>query len=224
MSTIMEWAKKTVLFLGAILPSNYEIVLQDTIAGKIISIINGHVSGRCLNAPLTDYALKVISDERWKTTDYELNYWGKTTEGNILRSSTFFLKERDKLVGMICININISDYERISSEIMGLVGLNSQITTTVAENASQELNNSNHQLMENFAKSKHEVISNTISQCLKNKNNIPVSRLTQKEKLEVVKVLKDQGVFLLKGAISDVAVCLNCSEATVYRYLSKLTK
>ena len=39
MSTIMEWAKKTVLFLGAILPSNYEIVLQDTIAGKIISII-----------------------------------------------------------------------------------------------------------------------------------------------------------------------------------------
>ena len=43
------------------------------------------------------------------------------------------------------------------------------------------------------------------------------------EKITVIQTLYDKGVFLIKGAVPEVAQALFCSEATVYRYLSKLS-
>ena len=46
--------------------------------------------------------------------------------------------------------------------------------------------------------------------------------LTQDEKMHVVAQLDSQGVFLLKGAVRDVAERLHCSQASVYRYLTRI--
>ena len=45
------------------------------------------------------------------------------------------------------------------------------------------------------------------------------ARLTAREKREVVEELNARGVFLLKGAVTEVARRLAVSEQTVYRYL-----
>ena len=45
------------------------------------------------------------------------------------------------------------------------------------------------------------------------------SRLTAREKREVVEELNARGVFLLKGVVTEVARRLSVSEQTVYRYL-----
>lgn len=218
MSSIMERAKSLVAFLGNVLPLNYEIVLQDVAAGKIIAIEHSEVSGRHKDAPLTDYALRVIADERWKNTDCELNYSGRTGDNKILRSSTFFLKEEGQLLGMICINVNTAVYESLSYEILKLGGLflkpqNFPLAVSADESP-----------IETFSKSYTDVIGNTISSILESKGNIHVSRLTQGEKLEIVGELNKQGVFLIKGSISEVAERLGCSDASIYRYLSKLNK
>lgn len=218
MSSIMERAKSLVAFLGNVLPLNYEIVLQDVAAGKIIAIEHSEVSGRHKDAPLTDYALRVIADERWKNTDCELNYSGRTGDNKILRSSTFFLKEEGQLLGMICINVNTAVYESLSYEILKLGGLflkpqNSPLAVSADESP-----------IETFSKSYTDVIGSTISSILESKGNIHVSRLTQGEKLEIVGELNKQGVFLIKGSISEVAERLGCSDASIYRYLSKLNK
>ena len=55
-------------------------------------------------------------------------------------------------------------------------------------------------------------------------SGVPVDRLTQEEKMKVVEQLNNKGVFLLKGAVSEVARQMASSEATIYRYLSKLNK
>ncbi|WP_238558869.1 helix-turn-helix domain-containing protein [Yersinia pestis] len=39
------------------------------------------------------------------------------------------------------------------------------------------------------------------------------------EKKEIVKKLNEKGVFLLKGAVAEVAMRLETSEQTIYRYL-----
>ena len=51
---------------------------------------------------------------------------------------------------------------------------------------------------------------------------ISPARLKQEERMTVIHTLQEKGVFLIKGAVPEVAQALSCSEATIYRYLSKL--
>ena len=65
-------------------------------------------------------------------------------------------------------------------------------------------------------------ICRDIIQTVLGKISIPADRLSSNEKIEIVKELNEQGVFLLKGGVSKVAAALSISEPTVYRYLQKL--
>lgn len=49
-------------------------------------------------------------------------------------------------------------------------------------------------------------------------------RLTSAEKKQIVSVLASNGVFCLKAAVKAVAAGLNCSQASIYRYLSQIEK
>lgn len=49
-------------------------------------------------------------------------------------------------------------------------------------------------------------------------------RLTVDEKMEIVRRLNGDGFFLMKGAVSQIAMILGTSEATIYRYLSSVNK
>ena len=51
---------------------------------------------------------------------------------------------------------------------------------------------------------------------------LPPDRLTMDEKIRIVEDLQQAGIFYMKGAVSEVAAQLGSSEATIYRYLSKL--
>lgn len=48
--------------------------------------------------------------------------------------------------------------------------------------------------------------------------------LSQDEKIAIVEKLDGKGVFLFKGAVALVAGRLQTSEATIYRYLSKINR
>ena len=52
---------------------------------------------------------------------------------------------------------------------------------------------------------------------------VDVDRLNQDEKMEIMEILDRKGVFLLKGSVSFVAKELHSSEASIYRYLGKLS-
>nr|WP_304654861.1 helix-turn-helix domain-containing protein [Sporolactobacillus sp. STSJ-5] len=54
--------------------------------------------------------------------------------------------------------------------------------------------------------------------------NIPPERMSQEERLEIIEKLNENGIFLLKGIVSIVAEELCTSEASIYRYLSKVKK
>lgn len=213
MHPLMEQAMLMVDFIAVAAGNNCEVVLLDIERQQIIKIANSHVSKRKAGAPLTDFALKVLSTGEWKHSDSITNYRGVLPDGTQLRSSTFFIKDGDRLLGMLCINIDTTVYSQIITEISSLMGGSSY--------AAPAVNSAYH--TETFHSSVGDIISETIAEVFPGENIHP-SRFTQEEKMLIVQKLSSKGVFQLKSAIAEVARSLSCSEATIYRYLSKLGK
>ena len=103
-SQLLQHYVKLTEFLGHALGPDYEVALHDLTDKNrsIIAIANSHVSGRELGAPLTNTALKILRDRSYESQDYLLHYRGVSAGGKTLRSSTFFIKQNGRLIGMLC--------------------------------------------------------------------------------------------------------------------------
>ena len=113
---------KVTEFLGLTLGPDYEVALHDMTDKNrsIIAIANNHISGRDVGAPLTNVALKILMDRSYETQDYRLHYCGMSAKGKVLHSSTMFIKQNGKLIGMLCINFDDSKYREASDAILKL--------------------------------------------------------------------------------------------------------
>jgi len=210
-------------FLGKSLGSDYEVALHDIgyDTSSIVAISNGYISGRTIGAPITNLGLNIISNKSYKNSKYKLNYNGISKDQNILRSSTMFIKdENETLVGMLCINFDDRKYVDISNQILKLCRADELIEQNSSyESLSPLLNDE----METFPSSIAEVTETVLKKVLVD-NNIPIDRLTQNERVNIINILNRQGIFMLKGAVCEVAKQLYCSEPSIYRYLSKLNE
>lgn len=217
-SSLLRQYVKLTEFLGAALGPDYEVALHDLTDKNrsIIAIVNGYISGREIGAPLTNMALSVLKDESYEWQDYRLHYSGVSAAGNTLRSSTMFIKENGKLIGMLCINFDDSRYQAFARQVLTLCHPNQYFhaLTQPEENPSRP---------ETFRNSTEAVAQDAIAHELE-LLGVPAERLTSEERLQIIAALEKSGIFLLKGAVKDVAAGLGCSQASVYRYLSQIKK
>lgn len=205
--------EKLGLFLSSSLGNNVEIVIQSVSPENsgIVAIFNGNVSGRKIGDPLTRFALKMIEDEVYKEKDFLVGYKGRSKDSDkVIRSSTYFIKdEKDSLVGMFCINRDITEYKKGAEMLLSLAGM--------SEYAIIE---------EDTIGSYTEDISDTIQEIIEklvSEFNISLdNQLSKNQKIKLISGLKKKGVFNVKGSVVEVAAALNISEPSVYRYLSKI--
>ncbi|MGE4277618.1 MAG: transcriptional regulator [Lawsonibacter sp.] len=205
-------------FLGRILGPDYEIALHDLSCKQpsIVAITNGHVSGRSIGAPLTNVAMQLIAEKAYLIQDWKLNYRGLAANGKVLRCSTLFLKdERGALIGLLCINFDDSRYRDLSEKVFSLCHPDEYAAKNIAISATESVEQET--FYNNISAATEDAFLAVTSNA-----NIPTDRLTQAEKLEIIQLLDKKGVFMLKGAIPMVANRLSCSQASVYRYLSKI--
>ena len=213
---ILDYYKKLVDFLGEVLGENAEVVLRD--CRKPDHDIIAIASGRTIGAPITDFTLSILANEEWKEKDYVVNYEGKAAPDKRLRSSTYFIREEGKLVGQLCVNIDMTPYEQVMDRIrqlsgMGLMsdgGQSGIICSGPVENFSEDV------IGDMMKKAVITVVGSSEAKVRE--------RLTQKEKIEIIGELNRAGLFQLKGAVGAVAEYLYCSEASVYRYQSKIQR
>lgn len=207
-------------FLGAALGPDYEVALHDLTDKNqsIIAIANGYISGREVGAPLTNMALSVLKDESYEWQDYRLHYSGLSAAGNVLRSSTMFIKEDGKLIGMLCINFDDSRFQSFAQQVLTLCHPNQFVQAQDQPPEGADLPRP-----ETFRNSTDAVTQDAIAHEL-GRLGVPADRLTSEERLQVISALEASGIFLLKGAVKDVAAGLGCSQASVYRYLSQIRK
>ncbi|MGN0993808.1 MAG: transcriptional regulator [Butyricicoccus sp.] len=223
---LLQQFSKLTEFLGRALGPDYEVALHDLTDKdcSIVAIANNHISGREIGAPLTNVALKIIADRSYLTSDYRVHYRGVSADGKMLRSSTFFIKdEAGALIGMLCINFDDSRYKALSDSILGLCHPDAFVETNFLFDEQRLATQLLPEEPESFQHTPRGVAGSEVASVLRDLN-VAADRLTQDEKMEVVGVLESRGVFLLKGAVKDVAEALCCSPASVYRYLSKLRK
>ena len=202
-------------FLGACFGENTEVVLHsfEDINRSVIAIHNGHISGRTIGAPLTSFALSKLKDKGKEGPPYYLNYLGKSKNNQPLRSNSFFiLDSKGDPVGMLCINMDVTKYKEAAELLQKLA--------FIPQLMAEEKDSNN---VEAFYSSPKDMI-NAIIDDVTHSAGIPIERLTVDEKMEIVKRLNNEKFFLIKGAVSQVAVMLGISEATVYRYLSNINK
>lgn len=221
-SPLLQHYIKLTEFLGYALGPDYEVALHDLTDKdrSIVAIANNHVSGREVGAPLTNVALRILRDKSYENQDYILHYLGVSSTGKTLRSSTMFIKHDGKLIGMLCINFDDSRFQAVSDALLRLchpdhfVDTNFQVDETLADRFAPA---------ERFHNSIHGVATEAVLREL-DRRNITADRLNSEERIQIIGALDSEGVFLLKGAVKDVADALECSQASVYRYLSAIRK
>ena len=179
---IMQYYANIVPFLGVVLGDTYEIALLDCRSKQLVAIANGHISGRTVGAPMTNLACQIVEKGDWRHSDYIANYSGVSSDGTPLRSSSYYIKYDNELLGMLCINIDISAYTHIS-ELALKLGVSNSVNQVLAELYGE---------------------------------NIP-QHFSMDERTNILRILSDRKIFLIKGAVPRVARMLGCSEPTVYR-------
>lgn len=214
-------------FLGHMLGPDYEIALHDVTRKQpsIVAIANGQISGRSVGAPLTNVAMQLIAEKAYLTQNWRLNYRGVSANGKVLRCSTLFVKDdKGALAGLLCINFDDSRYRELSEKVFALCHPDDYVARNISINATP-LGLAAGETGE------QETFYNSISAATEgaflsvtNSASMPSDRLTQTEKLEIIQLLEQRGVFMLKGAIPVVAQRLSCSQASIYRYLSKINQ
>ena len=213
-------------FLGQALGPDYEVALHDMTDKNrsIVAIANNHISGREIGAPLTNVALKILMDKSYETQDRLL--LRLSAEGKTLRSSTMFIKHNGKLVGMLCINFDDSRYLAASENVLRLchpdIFIDDHIAPQQAE-PGDPFPRAVPATTESFHNSIDAVAGDAVGRELI-RLGVTADRLTPDERMQIIASLESGGIFLLKGAVKDVADALHCSQASVYRYLPRLKR
>lgn len=210
-------------FLGSVLGSHCEVVLHDVsnIESSIVAIKNSHVSSRKVGGSLTDLALQILKEKSYLEKDFLINYSGKTKDGKVVRSSTFFIKdESGNVAGMLCINMDVSTLVETRNHLEELIqGVS--IAAPGGLNLEGKCLDAVVKPIEDLHTSIEDLTTSIIMKTL-SEVEVPPDRMSPEEKMRVVQRLSEKGVFLIKGAVAEVAKHLKTSEATVYRYNSKI--
>jgi predicted transcriptional regulator YheO len=186
---------------------NCEVVLHDirNPQSSVIAIANGHITGRSIGSPMTEYGLATLRSGQFDKPI--VNYRKKTKDGKLLKSSSLFIKdENGKLIGFLCINYDISELT-IARNIIN------NLTNIIEETDFSEED-------ESFGNTVNEMLSSIVNKTLESVGK-PVAFISKEEKVNIVQMLDEKGVFLIKGAIDYVAKVLCVSRYTVYNYLDE---
>jgi len=206
-------------FLAELLGPRTEVVLHDTsdLSRSIVALTNGHVSGRSVGGPATDLVLKVLQNHEHDDQDFLANYLAVSRAGGSFRSSTFFIRDADDgVVGMLCINIDDGPLTRardLLTAITATTGLVKGEPRTEEPRPSRAAEPVAERLSATVDELAHDGIDRIIAA-----RGVEPQRMTSEEKIATVRELERAGVFLLKGAVAQVASALHVSEPTVYRY------
>jgi len=193
-------------FLAQLCGPGCEVLLHDLSLnnGTVVCIENGLHSGRYVGSPLTDFALQIINDRLYETQNFLTNYFG-TAKGKNFISSTFFIKNEERLIGLLCVN---RDYGPLTAFEKAFAILKEQYNLGGPINKVQETLDVSVEIL----------LENMINAAIQDSKIDPV-RMSRKEKAAIIQHLADQGVLKMKGAITEISKQLAISVPTVYRYI-----
>ncbi|WP_147532815.1 helix-turn-helix transcriptional regulator [Bacillus marasmi] len=203
---IFDHAIRTADMLVTMFGSNCEVVVHDfKNLKKSLIHIAGNVTGRKIGSPSTDLILSELKKNPADIEDIP-NYKTQSQKGNMMKSSTVFLRDRKQsVIGALCINYDVTQMMLFSADMEQFLSFDSN----------------HHMKSENFYSTVQDVIQDMVDQVLLKFKKAPAT-LSLDEKIECVGMLEEKGAFLIKGSTEYLASVLGVSKFTIYNYLNKI--
>ena len=226
-------------FFAELLGPRTEVVLHDTsdLSRSIVALTNGHVSGRSVGGPATDLVLKVLQNHEHDDRDYLANYLAESRTGGTFRSSTFFIRDAGgDVVGMLCLNIDDEPLARARDLLVAITATTGLVKGAGPGGAPGAATGGSGATGATGAATAHPAAAPVAERLSMNVDELALDgvarivaaqgvephRMTPDEKVAAVREIERAGVFLLKGAVAQVAEALHVSEPTVYRYVRQV--
>lgn len=182
----------------------HEIRPGDQLDSTIVVIQNGHVTGRVVGGPTTNLGLEAIRSG--EPNPDRFNYRTRTKDGRELRSSSVYFHDADgRLLGALCINLDVGPYVSARDALGELIGPEPAEGGEVPETFGREIG---------------EVLDALIQQAIE-RTGIAVGMMARDHKVAVIRDLDARGAFLVKRAIERIARALRISRVTAYAYLEE---
>ena len=214
---ILEVLEAVVNGLGRVVGSNVELIVHDMRHPErsTVAIVNGQVTGRRIGdpiiaAPLDDKGFHEVLDSARATgrtgavavTD---RYVSRTRDGRELSSVSVILRdERGQPFASLCANVDLTPLQMIGGAIGTLLGSPppGAGATTAPEKGIDELID--------------EIVADAVAEVGR-----PVVAMEREDRVRVVKLMSERGLFMIKGSVERVARVLGVSRYTVYNYLER---
>lgn len=209
--SLMENFTTFARFLSAFLGPDVEIVLYSISDNCVYSVINPLDPEMTSGSKIRRLEQSLIDEKVWKKEDFLVNYRSLSSSNSKLKSATYFIAsdDRKELYGIITINMVVDKLLELRDHLNKLITGYSPLKDE-------------RRFLGSVVLSVDDLVTASIDSEIDN-FGVDGNRLSAEEKLTVVKNLDQKGIFLVKGAISELAEKFGTTETTVYRYINRLT-
>lgn len=207
MDSNLELLTQVAQGMAAHFGNNCEVVIHDLrkdIESSIVYIENGHVSNRKLGDGPSEIVLETLKKNPSTLKD-RLSYLTRTDDGRILKSSTMYIRGKEKTVDYIlAINYDITGLMTIDN------ALKSIITTSETASGDKQPQKITHNV--------NELLDTLIEQSVALVGK-PVALMNKDDKVAAIQYLNDAGAFLITRSGDKVSTYFGISKFTLYSYM-----
>lgn len=200
-----EFLDRTARGIAEMFGSSCETLVHDMTVPThpILSIYNGHVSGRSVGSTMDILGEGRALDEEALVTD-QVNLFATTPSGQQIKSSTFHLIGEDYNLAL-GINFDFSSLVYANRILVDLMSAQADLQSALWQGGDSKR------------------LNEIFDECL-NAVGKPVASLTKKDRMKVVALLEQKNAFSFKKAVPFVAQRLQVSRYTVYKYIGELAQ
>ena len=198
-----EFLDRTAQGIAEMFGSSCETLVHDmgVPTHPILSIYNGHVSGREVGSTMDIMGIGLALDEQAATTD-QVNLAATTPDGRQTKSSTFHMIGEDYNLAL-GINFDYTSLVFANRILVDLMSAQSDLQSALwQEGDSRQL-------------------ADLFERCLASLGK-PVEALTKKDRTRLVAMLEQNNAFSYRKSVPYVAKHLGVSRYTVYKYLGEI--
>lgn len=199
-----EFLDRTARGIAEMFGSSCETLVHDmgVPTHPILSIYNGHISGRSVGSTLDILGTARALDETASVTDF-VNLYATTPDGRQIKSSTFHLISGDYNLAL-GINFDYSQLVYANQVLIDLISAEADLKSALWQSEEAGLKALFDECMAAVGK--------------------PVSALTKSDRLKVVALLEQKNAFSFRKSVPYAAKHLQVSRYTIYKYLNELSR
>lgn len=184
--------------------SNCETVIHEMDGQTIhnIAFFNGHVSGREVGSTVSIYGADTALQEGDNSQNLELDYINQYVHvhGRQIKSTTIHMRG-DDFHYALGINFDITELARVRAALDSVTAVGNELREVIGTGSGE--------------------LSQIFEDCIE-RLGISPECMHKDERMQLVRMLRDKGVFEIRRSVPWVASRMNVSKYTIYKYLKDI--